>query len=197
MPHFGPQTMASGSANAGAQHPTVNLVFAGPFWTTAIGQQDQATIISSTRSILSGPYLSGLTQYGSDGTAVFGQSWNDAATLPNNPSTAQIQNFLRNAITRHGGPYPGLFNDIRHAPIYVVVTDPPSGSNGHGWNAAGFYNPAGWLPAVGVGNSRTVPAPALPMIELAAVSVTVTVCRPAAASVTVNAWAPLSAAVNV
>jgi hypothetical protein len=137
MPHFGAQTMASDSANAGTQHPTVNLVFAGPFWNTQIGQQDEAAIINSTKSILNGPYLSGLTQYGSDGKANFGQSWNDAATLPNNPSSSAIQSFLQTSISRHAAD-PGLY-DYRHAPIYLVVSDPNHSANSGGKNAPGTY----------------------------------------------------------
>src|SRR5262249_18532658 len=112
VPHFGAETVALGSANAGTLNPTVNVIFSGPFWNTTIGQQDEATIINSTKAILSGPYLSGLTQYGSDGKATFGQSWNDPATLPKSPSQSQIQGFLQNSITAHGA-YPGL-NDYRH-----------------------------------------------------------------------------------
>jgi hypothetical protein len=82
--------------------------------------------------------LSGLTQYGSDGTAHFARSWSDGATVPSDPSTGALQNFLQTSITNHNAA-PGL-NDFQHAPIYVVVSDPASSAqfNG-GWNATGTY----------------------------------------------------------
>jgi hypothetical protein len=138
LPHFGPETIAAGSTNEGMQHPTVNLIFSGSYWTTAQGQQDEANMISSVQSMLSGPYLSGLTQYGSDGTAVFGQAWNDSTAVAANPSTGTLQNFLQNSITNHNAA-PG-FNDTRHAPMFVVISDPTaSANNGGGWNAPGTY----------------------------------------------------------
>ena len=144
MPHFGVETMAYGSANTGTLNATVNVVFSGPFWNTTIGQQDQATILNSTKAILGGTYLSGLTQYGSDGKATFGQSWNFWETLPNNASGIFVQSFLQDAITAQGyGAYPGLLNDYRHAPIYMVISDPHFSANSGGWNGPGKYTQPG------------------------------------------------------
>src|SRR5262249_13622374 len=80
----------------------------------------------------------GLTQYGSDGTAVFGRSWNDSATVPSNPSTSAVQQFLQTSITRNNAA-PGP-HDWQHAPIFFVISDPASsaGSNS-GWNAPGTF----------------------------------------------------------
>ncbi len=144
MPHYGVETLAQGSTNDGMQHPTVNLVFSGSYWTTQQGQQDEATLINSAKTILSGPYLSGLTQYGSDGTANFGLSWTDTATVPSQPTTLRLQTFLENSITNHQAG-PG-FNDWQHAPIYVVVSDPASsGQFVGGWNAQGTYTYGSWF----------------------------------------------------
>src|SRR5262245_36282722 len=75
-PQSGGDVIAPGSTNDGMQHPTVNVIFSGSYWTTAQGQQDETALLNSAKSIMSGPYLSGLTQYGSDGQANFGMSWN-------------------------------------------------------------------------------------------------------------------------
>jgi hypothetical protein len=96
---FGPEAIDSNSTDFGMQQPSANLVFSGPYWSTAQGQQDEAEMIAAAQSILSGRYLSGLTQYGSDGTAFFGRSWNDSATVPlqgnlGRPSTNALQAFL-------------------------------------------------------------------------------------------------------
>jgi hypothetical protein len=146
LPHFGPQSIALGSTFNTMQHPTVNLVFSGNYWTTAQGQQDEAAMLQAVQSLLSSPYLSGLTEYGSDGVATFGQSWVDTATVPANPdptnpfpTSAAVQNFLQNSITQHNAG-PGD-HDIQHAPLYVVISDPASGGNqGGGWNEAGTYS---------------------------------------------------------
>jgi hypothetical protein len=136
-PAFGAET-TSGSTSYSLQSPAVNLVFSGSYWTTTQGQQDEAGLVSAAQSIMSGPYLSGLTQYGSDGKALFGRSWNDAALTATNPSTAALQGFLQNSITRHNAA-PGT-HDWQHAPIFVVISDPTSsaGSNS-GWNGPGNY----------------------------------------------------------
>jgi hypothetical protein len=135
-PVFGLETVAAGSTNDGMQHPTVNLIFSGTTWTT----QNEQPLIAAAQSILSSTYLSGLTQYGSDGKANYGTSWTDTTTVASNPSTSSLQTFLQTSITNHSSAEPG-FNDWQHAPIYVVISDPTSsaGANG-GWNAGGTYN---------------------------------------------------------
>ncbi len=136
-PQFGAET-TSGTTSYSLQSPTVNLVFSGSYWGTAQGQQDEAALISSAKAIMSGPYLSGLTQYGSDGKALFGRAWNDSNTVASNPSTAALQSFLQSSITSHNAA-PGS-HDWQHAPIFIVVSDPSSsaGSNS-GWNGPGTY----------------------------------------------------------
>jgi hypothetical protein len=115
LPNFGPETVSG--TNDGMQNPTVDLIFSGSYWTTKQGQLDEATLLSSAKNILSGPYLSGLTQYGSDGRATFGTYWQDNATVPSNPQASAVQNFLQTSITNHNAA-PGS-NNSQHAPIYV------------------------------------------------------------------------------
>src|SRR5262245_3476027 len=59
-PKFGPETI-SGITNLGMQNPNVVYIFSGSYWTTAQGQQDETALLNSAKSIMSGPYLSGLT----------------------------------------------------------------------------------------------------------------------------------------
>jgi hypothetical protein len=136
-PQFGTQTVSG--TNDGMISPNVYVVFSGSYWNTTQGQQDETALLASTKNILTGPYLSGLTQYGSDGKAFFASSWNDLATVPSNPSTTALQNFLQTSIHTHGAS-PGL-NSWQRAPIYIVVSDPTSSAqfNG-GWNNQGTYN---------------------------------------------------------
>ncbi len=136
VPHFGPQTVQG--SNDGMQNPNVYLIFSGSYWSTSQGQANETTLTASAQNILSGPYLSGLRQYGSDGRATFANSWTEAGTVPSQPSIDDMQTFLQGTISAHGAA-PG-FNDAQHAPIYVVVSDPASSAqyNG-GWNAPGTY----------------------------------------------------------
>ena len=124
VPHFGVETV-SGS-NEGMQDPPVYLIFSGSYWNTTQGQQDELTLTVATENILSGPYLSGLAQYGSSGTARFSASWQDDATLPNYPSASALTNFLANQFAEHGNsPEPA---GPQYTPIYVVVSEPTSPS---------------------------------------------------------------------
>lgn len=142
-PHFG--AMTTQGADVAMQNPTVNFVFSGAYWNptgqgpTGQGGKDEATMLASARNILGPTYLSGLIQYGSDGKATMGASWNDNGTFASQPSTAALQNFLQGSITSHHAT-PGS-NDLRHAPIYVVISDPTSAASfDGGWNAPGKYS---------------------------------------------------------
>ncbi len=139
-PQFGSETY-TGSHN-GMQDPPVHLIFSGPYWNTAQGQQNEQTIIASTKNIVGGPYLSGLKQYGSDGKATYANSWNASSTVAGNPTTTALQSFLQNEIDLNPAGQPDLLADSQHAPIYVVLSDPTSsgaGQNG-GYNASGTYD---------------------------------------------------------
>ena len=139
IPYFGLEVV-SGS-NVGMQSPPVYLIFSGSYWKTSQGQQDETTLLNSAQEILSGPYLSGLTQYGSDGKAIFARSWQDNATVPSKPSADALQNFLQTSIALITSATPGPHDAQQCSPIYVVVSDPNSSQqyNG-GWNALGSYS---------------------------------------------------------
>jgi hypothetical protein len=136
-PLLGRETLVAGYQPYGMQHPTVNLIFAGTYRTnSAQGKQDEKALINSVKSILSGPHLSGLTQYGSDGTANYGTAWNDPTSLAN-PSNGDLQTYVQNSIQNFGTD-PGS-NDVLHAPIYVVIADPGAVNNIVGFNHIGPY----------------------------------------------------------
>ncbi len=150
MPNFTGQTI-TGSLTDGMKDPPVVLFFSGNFWSTQAGQQDMATFRSSASNIMSGPYLSGLTQYGSDGKAFLMESVSTVSTVTiatsgPNAGTAdpdKLQDFLNSAINN------GLFgpgdNDWQHAPIYFVISDPASSKGSFaGWNDDGHYERTFW-----------------------------------------------------
>ncbi len=148
-PVFGAETYTG--SHDGMQNPPVHLIFSGDGWNTTQGRQDEQKIITATKNILSGPYLSGLTQYGSDGKATYVDSWNTSMSVPVDPSSGtdsdSVQNLLQISISLQSlgngtKDLPGNA-DLRHAPIYVVISDTTT-SNGYngGWNAKGTYSEA-------------------------------------------------------
>src|ERR1700722_5699907 len=138
LPNFGVETIAAGPNYNNMQNPAVNLIFAGSSWTPA----DRLACTSAVNTILSGPYLSGLTQYGSDGRAHLGFSLPDANTLQGEPFSQQAkdrgQTFI-NGLLNQQGLSPGN-NGAHHEPVYVVILDPKdAGNNELGWNDRGTY----------------------------------------------------------
>ena len=161
-PVFGSQALQP-SSNPNGQytvlnHPTVELIFWGApdpvntpktptvnYWSTTQGQAAANKFISDAKSILGGPYLSGLIDYGSDGKADWGGSWIDPTNTPpagydpgSSSAVSVIQQEIKTAITTPGSgiPAPSTANST----IYVVVTSPSSSKTNGGYNSAGTYN---------------------------------------------------------
>jgi hypothetical protein len=145
-PAFGGETIKPGSTNVGLQNPSVDLLFSGPFWNTGSGKLAETSLLNGAKAILNSPYLSGLTQYGSSGTAHFAASWTDTNSISVDPhsgaSVGDVWSFLQNSVSsRNAGV----------ATIFVVVSDPNSSqSYDGGWNIptdlmvrtpAPFYEP--------------------------------------------------------
>jgi hypothetical protein len=84
-PTFGAESVAAGSNYHNLQDPAVNLIFAGSYWTSPQGVPDRAFATSAVQQIFRGPYLSGLTQYGSDGQARLGFSLPTSNTVQGQP----------------------------------------------------------------------------------------------------------------
>jgi hypothetical protein len=131
----GPNSTIQQDDAASLQSPPVVLIFTGQYWQTAQGQQDQQTLTNDAQSIVSGPYLSRLTQYGSDGKATFGGSWNDtnapALTGGNTPSSGDILSYVQNEINNNPNLVPPTAGG-QQAPIYFIVNDPQDSAPGPG-----------------------------------------------------------------
>ena len=157
-PAFGPETIfwrsnvgghTAGSALVGPvtnptvlNNPTVYLIFSGSSWTSATASK----YASDAQAILASPYLSGLTQYGSTGNAVYGGYTIDSRTSPGNAGrdaeVAYALNTLQPNWQKPTGvaPNPGG-NNVGAAgylvsPVYVVIDD---NGNGAGSNGGGTY----------------------------------------------------------
>jgi hypothetical protein len=138
-PAFGSPTVNAFDPARAIKSPQVHLVFVGSYWTTPTGANDVAGVTQDVRSLLASPYLSKLTQYGSDGKATFGVSSVNPAAAPWNGGTAFTQSDLVTAVqqqfTAATGrvPAPGGGSPV----IYVAITDP----NAVPWNSSyGGYN---------------------------------------------------------
>jgi hypothetical protein len=139
-PARGAESLQTNYKPDGMQSPTINAIFSGSYWTQTIeGRQDETTLLADLKSILSGPYLTGLTQYDCNGKAQFGTSWNDPGYLVSPaPSAGALQSFIDQSIALYGHD-PGSHSN-ETAPIYLVFQDPVSsaGYNG-GYNHTGVY----------------------------------------------------------
>jgi hypothetical protein len=143
--HNGIVETHSSSGGSGLQDPVVNLIFAGNW---APFQSDEGPLTSALQSILTGPFLTGLEQYGASGTAQLGQVWNDPsqATLQGptiDINNSNLQTYLANSISTHSTD--PAATDTYHAPIYVVIMDPifsnlpTTGTFVLGFNVPGAY----------------------------------------------------------
>jgi hypothetical protein len=138
--------------------PKVYFIFVGPNWEqNGIPINAVTSMVNAAKSILSSSYLSGLTQYGSDGKAIFANftidtslnplTWSKDYTLSNgtidhsaNPVWYETDQILSNPTFSSWNP-PG--GDARNSPVYVVarythdglgVTGEFKGSNNFGPN---------------------------------------------------------------
>jgi hypothetical protein len=133
------QPLASKDTNA-LNSPKVYFIFVGPNWT----KDNTKIMIDAAKAIFDSSYLSGLTQYGSDGRAVYGDDRIDGKVDPTDPTTddsshklmwKEIGKTLNDANFSSWLPTGG---DDRNSPIYIVVKyknngDGVSGGYG-GWN---------------------------------------------------------------
>jgi hypothetical protein len=142
QPHYGPETLGADSQNHGMVSPPVYVIFWGAYWGTANGSRDANTFISEAKSIFGSSYLTGLTQYGSDGKATFQAAYTYTSSPKANFNMGDVQNFINAAIKDPASPIYGP-EYTTNRPIYVVVTDPNASFQGGygGYNQPGTYMP--------------------------------------------------------
>jgi hypothetical protein len=87
-PVFGAESPTSNAPFTILNDPSVYVIMWGSGWGTGPGQADPTPYLTEAQSILSGPYLSGLSEYGSDGKATFAGAFVVA------PSPASVSNFV-------------------------------------------------------------------------------------------------------
>jgi phage baseplate assembly protein gpV len=144
QPHFPgvTETSAASAHQATLQSEPVVLIFAGSFWQTAQGQQDQATLTNSVQALVDSAYLTGLVQYGGDGKATYFTSGTDAqplAVVGNEPNGPDLLAYARAEIAAHPGLVPPTSANPQQQPLYFVINDPADSGPGPGtfglnWN---------------------------------------------------------------
>src|SRR5262249_23813268 len=96
--------------------------------------------IQATKTLLNTPYLSALTQYGSDGKAIWaGVSADMTKAAPKSFSVAGVRDEIDRVV--HYAPDMWYTGDPTTTPIYVVVTKSrPSSSRWGGHSQGGYVN---------------------------------------------------------
>jgi hypothetical protein len=131
-PHFGPETVTDHGGTK-LNSPPVYLIFWGSDW-QGVDSQLAADIQARAATLLSGPYLSGLTQYGSNGLAWLSQVRFDSSNPNQGFSDDQLKAVFNNQIDNNNLPES---DDTPFAPIYVVLTPPNVGNAG---GAMGYHS---------------------------------------------------------
>jgi hypothetical protein len=134
------------------QSPPIYAVFQGPQWTQ--NDSNETQIIQALKSITSGPYLSGLVQYGSDGKASYTNNYTTTESINNSTvssttpfSMGDLLGFVNRLISERTLPSIGA---TAQTPIYVVFTDghePTSVVNAAGFNTDSGSEHAIWVDA--------------------------------------------------
>ncbi len=154
-------------------------IFSGPYWRSH--PADQQKLQGQIQTLLGGPYLSGLTQYGSDGKASFYVKTPGAApciitddtplTLVSGaryPSDANLIGYIKNEMSTHADQVPPTPARPSQAPwypnwpLYVVINDPADSHAGSISYSPGenTYGDSGQIRAVYIG-TKSLPGGAL------------------------------------
>ena len=128
-PHFaGTTEYAPAGTTISQEHaaslssPSIVLIFSGSYWTSTTGASNQQALTTAVQGIISSGYLSDLSQYGSDGKAIYYGSFQDNATPTlsgNTPSGATLLSYIQSEIKIHPKSVPSGSNVL-----YMVVNDP-------------------------------------------------------------------------
>jgi hypothetical protein len=124
-------------------HPTVYLIFAGTSWAPdRSGHSPADAMAADARAIINSKFFSGLTDYGSDGKAIYGGYAIDAR--PVDASIPWWSECAKEAVWevpahRNWIQPDQAGGDLRHSPIYVVVPDVGVNAN----NGTTMYYPPG------------------------------------------------------
>ncbi len=131
MPYFNGPTLSS---------TPVHLIFEGSYWNAPTGITKQ-NVIDQTRAVLNSSYLSGLTQYGSNGSATL-VGWTTDTTMPVIPKLLE-QGFVfyNEDLQATAAQFMGVefYKQPSARGLYLVVT-PPGSTSLSSPDAAGYHS---------------------------------------------------------
>src|SRR5262249_41684052 len=103
-PFYGAESAHDGGAYK-LQSPSVYLIFWGSYWLNDPKAQGFA-VRDAVSGVLNSSYLSGLTQYGSDGVASYGGMWFDNSDPANGFSTDDVDHVIQKSINDPNSSFP-------------------------------------------------------------------------------------------
>jgi hypothetical protein len=121
-PVFSGTAVTGNDPSQSLSSPHVDLIFAGSYWNTTQGVTDRANVTLSVQEIVSSPYLSDLTQYGSDGKALFDPT-NATSQTNNTPTLNDVKNTVPNFLTLRSF-IQNQVPTVNSNTIYCVINDP-------------------------------------------------------------------------
>lgn len=131
FPQCGNSNIVSDAGGKKLRNARVNLIFWGDAWNNN-PSPDLATIVNDAASILTGPYLTGLVQYGCNG-AFLGAvlQTTQGENPPVNYTMDDVNNFVISVINGGGLPEPDEeVTDNLHMVFMPPGTNPPPGLGG-------------------------------------------------------------------
>jgi hypothetical protein len=150
-PVFSGTTVTSEDDSQSLSSPHIDLIFAGSYWAqNPQGQADRATITQSVQTIVNSPYLSDLTQYGSDGRALFDPTNSTSQTnntptlndhLNTTPDIPTLRSFILGDLQNRGAP-------LNSNTIYCVINDPQDSKSVTGGAGGVNISPSFLFPGV-------------------------------------------------
>jgi hypothetical protein len=132
-------TTATTSDNNGPliTHPHVELVFWGPGWNVSGGPVLRTAVENAVDSILTGPYMSSLSQYRGVGSGSRRESVTIPSFVPNPFTVTDVDNMLR---SNFGSTLPDPLLSGDSQLFYFVVPQPQSYPTGCGCSAEHTWN---------------------------------------------------------
>jgi hypothetical protein len=151
LPHFAHThvTSNSGAYQSSKSGESIAVLFAGSYWQTAQGQQDQQTLTNDVQTLLGSPYLTGLAQYEPGGTITLPSLYATAddstpIALKNDFPTNRAQNhYFVDELLAHPNLIPPATSNPQQQPIYVVFNDPGDSGDGQADYGMNWYDNAG------------------------------------------------------
>jgi hypothetical protein len=133
-------TPANGSGKV-MQDANIHLMFWGEAWLSATNQPTAAAVATALTSLVNGPYLGELAQYGVEHAQIA-----DANVVDFGGQTAAPANFTDTDTTNliaaliNAGLMPALTNATAYQELFALILPSGPGGAGGGWSFAGHHN---------------------------------------------------------